>query len=156
MRHQWKLALATVLLVAATLAEPAAAQDDNTRVINEQTRIETRENGVEIEIRSSRSFPVRALPPVLRIGDLDFTLSRNSDDGRLDTLIFLVPTEEFADIDPENGPMQVLYALSIESQVTRSGRPEAVPEPGGLVWDFGTLRKELLDDPRLWDVPGEK
>ena len=158
MRHQWFLILTKALLVVMVFAAAAAAQDeseeasDGAGAVNELRRIETKGVEVEIEIRSSKPFPVRALPPVLRIGDLDFTASRNPDNGRLDTLIFFVPAEDFAAIDPQKVAMRVFYATSIEGEVTPSGRPRAIAEPGGPTWDFGELRKELLDNRRLWSA----
>ncbi len=135
---------ALILLLSAGLGwlpVAWAAQDDGgERVINTQTRIQTTEEGVEIELTSSRPFPVRALPPVLRIGERDFWRSRNPDDGRLETLIFLVPAEDFEALETAT-PLSGFFALG------RDGTT-AVPEPGGDVWDFGPLQRDLLDRPK--------
>jgi len=63
--------------------------------VNVQQRLTSTNEGIEFELWSSVPFPVRALPPILRIGDRDFLSSRHPDDGRLDTLIFLIGVEDF-------------------------------------------------------------
>lgn len=54
-------------------------------------------SGIEIEVSSNDGFPVRGELAVLRIGNRDFTLSRYAD-GSLNTLIFTLTEEEFAQL----------------------------------------------------------
>jgi hypothetical protein len=84
--------------------------------------------GVEIELISTRAFPVRNELAVLRVGDGEFTLSRYPEDGHTNTLIFTLTTKEFARL--ANGdPVTVQYGRGLSG--------------GG--WDFGPLDKNLLD-----------
>lgn len=130
---------------------PAQAAGDEPRqeepASNQQQRIETKGRWVEVEVTSTREFPVRALPPVLRIGEQTFSLSRNPEDGRLDTLIFRVPADRFASL--ENGaPVEVFYALSLETDPGTGRVTSTVRAPGEEGWSFGPLQKSLLDNPR--------
>ncbi len=83
----------SLLLASVTLATgggPARAQGSLIRSIRAAGP------AIEVEVHSSTPFPVRALPPVLRIGGREFRLSRSPADGSLSTLIFLLTPEEFA------------------------------------------------------------
>ena len=107
---------------------------------NRQQRLTTTEHGVEIELWSAEPFPVRALPPMLRIGSEVFSRSRYPDNGRLDTLLFLIPANRFETL------------TSDDSVVLYYGDPPAedaagVGTDGWSVWTFGNLRKGLLDCP---------
>ncbi len=142
------LSICRILALGLVLAPPALASEPegdkplskDGRVINRQVRIETKDSWVEVEVTSSRPFPVRALRPVLRIGTRDFMLSRHGGDERMNTLIFRIPASDFAQ----------LRAAAAATVFYASGTPAAgaVPETGGQVWDFGKFRKELLDQPR--------
>jgi hypothetical protein len=118
--------------------EPA---DDDTAVSNVVTRIETTEDGIEVELTSSKPFPVRALPPILRVGSSEFRLSRNPEDGRLETLIFLVPEKDFAELRADDA-VAVFYGSPAPVD---EGTTAAIAEPGGYVWDFGAFPIDLLD-----------
>lgn len=83
---------------------------------------------VEIELHSSREFPVRNEVVSIRIGNTEFTRSRYPDDGRLDTLIFMLTPAEF-DQAPDGQTMTVQYGK----------RPAK-----GLQWNFGRLKKSSL------------
>jgi hypothetical protein len=131
---------------AASAGKRGEETTDEGSVINEQRRIETMEKWIEIEVRSSRPFPVRALPPVLRIGNREFSRSRHPDDGRLDTLIFRIPLEDFAELTSKD-PVTVFYALSPGRKTEEGGWTAAVPDSAGPARSFGTLQKELLDRP---------
>lgn len=85
--------------------------------------------GVEIELCSSRAFPVRAEPPVLWIGPHRFTLSRYPDDGDTHVLLFTLSAAEFAQtISGE--PVVVQYGLEAGDPADR--------------WEFGPLDLTLL------------
>jgi hypothetical protein len=90
--------------------------------------IKRTQSGVEIELYSSRPFPVRALPPVLHIGSKEFLLSRNPDDGSLNILIFKLTPTEFNQINTGD-PVTVQYG----SDIATADR-----------WDFQRLDKSLL------------
>lgn len=90
---------------------------------------------IEVELRSTRPFPVRALAPVLCMGSQESWVARLPGDGDLHTLIFTLTAGEFA--------------------LTQDGDPVTL-EHGGcdrslddqrLYWDlwvFGPLDKGLL------------
>jgi hypothetical protein len=130
------LALVGILAAAVNLvAWPAMSRAEQ---VNAVTELRALASTVEITVTSSKSFPVRALPPVLTIGDARFTLSRNPVDGRLDTLIFIVPAEGFA-LLPDGDPIRVRYGLT-------PGAPSALDPARGDVWDFGNLDKSRLQE----------
>ncbi len=157
-RRRWVGSHGAVLLVLAAgalLAAGAASAAEGGKqkggeaaeeaaVGNIQQRIQTTDKGIEIELRSATPFPVRALPPVLRIGKQEFWQSRNPADGRLDTLIFLVPREAFDKLGAED-PVTVFYALGMTAGAEEGTPAAAVPERAGRVWRFGTFKKEMLD-----------
>jgi hypothetical protein len=80
---------------------------------------------IEIEVWSPDPFPVRALSPVLRIGQREFTLSRHPDGGDLHTLIFILTVEEFGRVS------------SGEDVTVHYGSP-------GHAWAFGRLDKSRV------------
>ncbi len=82
---------------------------------------------VEIEVTSTRAFPVQNELAVLRIGAREFAASRYPVSGDTHTLIFTLPGEEFA------------QATSGESVSVQYGRGES-----NLRWGFGALDKRLL------------
>lgn len=63
--------------------------------VNTIKSIQTAAGGtVEIEVHSTREFPVRDEIVILRVGTQEFTSSRTPADGSLNTLIFrLTPTD---------------------------------------------------------------
>lgn len=150
MRASLPCLLATGLCLLA-IPEVANATGDEPRqeepATNQMQRIETKGRWIEFEVSSTKEFPVRALPPVLSIGEQTFSLSRNPEDGRLDTLIFRIPADRFASL--ENGaPVEVFYALSMETDPETGRISSAVKAPGEEGWTFGPLQKSLLDNPR--------
>jgi hypothetical protein len=95
---------------------------------------------IDIELHSTQEFPIRDQVVVLRIGNSDFMKSRSPADGSLNTLIFSVPADEFAQL-PNGAQITVRYG---------KGDPEL---PQGVAaqaaanrwrWDFGKLDKSLL------------
>lgn len=130
-RFYWIPFLCLALLAGTSLfavllftSQPSAADDVNTI-----RGIKTTSSRVEVEVSSTRSFPVRALPHILHIGDKEFALSRYPDDGSLNTLIFILTADEFAQV--VNG----------EQVVVQYGSEELLSDR----WDFGALNKGLLD-----------
>lgn len=84
--------------------------------------------GVEIELLSSKGFPVRDELPVLRIGGQEFLLSRYTEDGDTHALIFTLTEEAFA-------------KTKTGDEVTlQYGRGES-----NARWNFGRLDKSLLN-----------
>jgi hypothetical protein len=83
---------------------------------------------VEIELQSSLEFPVRDEIVILRIGSADFRISRSPDDGRLDTLFFVLSQDDFDQL-PDGASMEVRYGTT---------------DAGGHRWRFGKLNKSLL------------
>jgi hypothetical protein len=111
--------LALGLLAMFVAPWVVSAQDANTI-----RSVRAVQSGVEIEVHSATEFPVRANIVVLRIGDKEFTQSRNPADGSLNTLIFTLTPGEFAQVN-HGDPVSVYY-----------GRGET----GGR-WNFGALNK---------------
>jgi hypothetical protein len=66
---------------------------------HEIVRVEAVGAQVEIELFSTRPFPVRALFPILCVGTQAFPRSRLADGGSLNTLIFTLTREEFDSIE---------------------------------------------------------
>ncbi len=113
----------------------AAIGDDD---INRQVRLTSTADGVEFELWSSEPFPVRALFPVVRIGSRDFSQGRHGDDGQLNTLIVVIPHEQF-DLLSSDDLVWVYYG--------GAGTPpplDFVPD-GSQAWSFGGFDKDLLD-----------
>lgn len=80
--------------------------------------------GVEVELASSRAFPVKGDAPLLKIGQQSFSLGRYPSNGDTHILIFTLTLDEFAKTSAKDH-VQVVY---------QSGRPD-------LVWNFGLLGK---------------
>jgi hypothetical protein len=91
--------------------------------------IRTTPSGIEIELCSIKPFPVRAQLAVLRIGSKEFARSRYSTDGNLNTLIFTLRTDEFAQLNTGDQVI-VQYGYGELSSNRR---------------DFGPLDKSMLD-----------
>jgi hypothetical protein len=131
-RNGWRLsalpvALAGWLAAAGLGAWPAVARGEGEAAV---AALRLAGATVEIEVAGSQPFPVRALPPVLAIGESRFARSRPPEDGSLATLVFLVPLEDFAEL-ADGDPMRLGYGLS-------AGAPGPAAEP---VWDLGPLDK---------------
>jgi hypothetical protein len=92
---------------------------------------------VEIELQSSRPFPVRDQIVILRIGKTDVQRSRPPTDGSLNTLIFILTPAAFAQL-VDGDAMSVRYGLEHSD--------DPVTQPGGsnARWDFGSLNKAML------------
>jgi hypothetical protein len=95
---------------------------------------------VEIELHSSHEFPIRAEVVVLRIGSSDFMKSRSPADGSLNTLIFSVPADEFAQLS--NGAQMTVRYGRREPGVPQGPAAQALVDR--WTWDFGKLDKSLL------------
>ncbi len=121
---RWRGMLGVLACVLVSL--PALGSNADVNVI---TRIERVASGVEIEVKSSRPFPVRALGPELRVGTGGFLKSRSPEDGSLNALIFMLTAEEFAQTSMGD-PVSVGYGQSM------------LPEDR---WDFGPLDKSTLE-----------
>ncbi len=89
--------------------------------------IKTNQSGeVEIELKSTKEFPVRDAVIELRIGNQTFRRSRPGPDGSLNTIIFVLTHDEFVRINTGDS---VTVGFS--------------HEPPG--WNFGNVDKTLLD-----------
>ena len=132
-------AVLVLLLVAACAGGSTACPEIDPDAVNVQQRIATTDDGVEFEVRSAEPFPVRALFPILRIGDHEFSRSRYPDDGSLNTLIFPIPAEEFAEL--RDGDLVVVHHGLLEPAFDVG---EIVTD-GWNVWTFGKLNLDLLD-----------
>lgn len=106
---------------------PASAPADEVNTIKS---IRTAASGVEIELNSTRIFPVRDQIVMLRIGTKEFTKSRYPRDGNLNTLIFTLPTDEFEQINTG------------DQVIVQYGHSELNEDR----WNFGLLDKSLLNN----------
>jgi hypothetical protein len=89
--------------------------------------IKTNQSGdVEIELKSTREFPVRDAVIELRISNQTFRRSRPGPDGSLNTIIFVLTDDEFVRINTGD-----LVTVGFSH------------EPPG--WNFGNVDKTLLD-----------
>ncbi len=95
---------------------------------------------VEVEVFSLREFPHRALFPILCIGDQAFERSRGPDDGSLNTLIFSILVEEFAQTRTGD-PLTVQYGYCEPNFEER--------ELYWNLWVFGILDKRMMENPGL-------
>ena len=130
--------LACVLSLPAFLASQAGGQDANVvRSIRAVTVAASSAPAptIEIELNSSREFPVRDEIVILRIGGRDFSRSRPPKDGSLNTLIFMLTADEFAQL-PDGAAMSVRYGRGL--------RDESSVGTATARWDFGKLNKALL------------
>lgn len=113
------------VLLSCLVSVPAFAAEKDVNVVKSMRAVDSE---VEIEVHSSREFPVRDQVVILRIGKREFSKSRPPDDGSLHTLIFHVPADEFAQL-ADGDPMTVQY-----------GRHDDARDR----WDFGPLSKAQL------------
>ena len=89
--------------------------------------IKTNQSGdVEIELKSTKEFPVRDNVIELRIGNQTFRRSRPGPDGSLNTIVFVLTRDEFVRI---NAADSVTVGFS--------------HEPAG--WNFENVDKTRLD-----------
>ena len=147
MRGGWRVVgpvlFVAALIVGGVLLIPGSGDGrrcpkTDTDAVNVQRRLTSTPEGIEFELWSSAPFPVRALPPVLRIGDVDFLSSRHPDDGRLDTPIFLIGVEYFESFTASDSVVIYHSAPPLLNQ-------DVVATDGVDVWTFGALRTDLLD-----------
>ncbi len=131
-------AVVAVVLLVPGGRSPAICPSNTGSEPNRMVRVATVGEIVEIELSSTVPFPTRALRPVLRIGSQEFLLSRNPDDGRLDTLIFTVPAVDFPSLNA--GDDVVLY----HGQVPPAGMSPGETD-GWSVWAFPPFDPSLLD-----------
>jgi hypothetical protein len=112
--------LLSVMAMSSNASEDALSEEDN--VIE---RIKHTAAGVEVHLRSSRAFPVRALPPVLQIGSASFKKSFNPKDGDLHRLIFLIPHNAYTRLDADL-PVRVVFGQGVSHRER---------------WEFGTFKQ---------------
>jgi hypothetical protein len=91
---------------------------------------------IEIELQSSKEFPMRDQIVVLRIGNRDFMKSRSPADGSLKTLIFMLTPEDFGQV-ADGASMSVRYGLEYSDEPAAQGADNSR-------WQFGQLNKSLL------------
>ena len=121
-----RLVMATVALLLGLSGGAFGTEGSGSQDVNLVETIQKGPGGVQIQVTSSRPFPVRALPPVLQIGSHRFSRSVRPPDGDLDTLIFLLEHQEFAQLRTGE-PAYVLYG--------KGGSPRER-------WDLGEFRKD--------------
>ena len=127
-------AIAICLSISGLLA---AAQP---HAVNTIKRIQTVDGVVEIEVHSSREFPIRDQVVVLRIGDKEFLRSKTPENGSLNTLIFMLTPTQFAALT-DGAAMTVKYGRDKDGDA--GPQIEAAQSARGLRWDFGKLNKAL-------------
>jgi hypothetical protein len=130
------LLLSCLLLLAPALAAAQTRKPD----VNTVKSVRAVDSIVEIEVHSSREFPVRDDVIGLRIGEKDFLRSRSPENGDLHTLIFMIPAAEFAAL-PDGASLTVGFGRG------RAELPEQAAEAAreaGRRWEFGKLDKSQL------------
>ena len=116
------------LIVLLLLTSPllALAQNANNNKINS---LRSAGSMVEVELTSPDEFTVRDALIQLHLGDRTYMLSRAPANGSLNTIIFLVPADEFATAIRDGDLVRVDFRGA---------------EEYGQHWDFGTLNKGQL------------
>ena len=127
----------TALFLAAILALPVLA---GAQEVNTVKAIRAVSNTVEIELESSKQFPIRNDVIVLRVGNREFSRSKTPKDGSLNKLIFIVPAAEFAALTDGEAMTVSFRSDNVPGDVSATGRSTR----GGPRWDFGKLDKSLL------------
>lgn len=112
------------------IAATAATAPATINTIKSVQKLASPRPGVEIELSSSRDFPVGDDIVILRIGARDFSLSRPPADGRLSTLIFFLTPSEWKSV--KTGERVTVYYGSDD------------PKNPATRWDFGNLDKSRL------------
>ena len=128
MRENIRLHLSAILvflLCTVSMMSSRADESHMTEGINTIEKISMRARGVEIQLKSSRAFPVRAIAPVLHIGSVTFDRSFRPEDGDLSRLIFLLSPMDYSRLQ-DGEPMRVVYGRGLSPQEQ---------------WDFGVLVK---------------
>ena len=126
------------VLLACLVSLPAfaAAQEPEVNVVKSVRAVNST---IEIELESSKEFPVRNEVVVLRIGNKEFMKSKTPKGGSLKKLIFILTADEFDQL-ADGDPMIVTYGRQTDDDITGlSGRRHHEPR-----WDFGKLNKALL------------
>lgn len=117
----WAIALLVLL------SPPVRGQSD----VNTIKGIQAAAGGeVEIEVHSTREFPVRDAIVVLRVGAQEINMSRSPADGSLHTLIFRLTPAQWA--ATKTGDAVLLYF------------GEDDPKDAANRWVFGSLDKSRL------------
>lgn len=102
------------------IVRTASPGEVNRIVAIRHTRAEAGQSVVEIEVSSSRAFPVSNALPVLTIGEKSFNVSRfASPDGY--RMVFTVPADEYAKVQPADVSVRI---------------------GGAAPWRFGRLTKQ--------------
>ena len=134
------------LSILVCVQAPGASQDVRSGDVNQLKSIRARGPAIEIEVQSSTEFPVGGQIPVLLVGSKEFAKSRHPEDGSLNTLIFILETDQFEQL--ADGEAVTLGfgrrhaggdLTSVTPMAGQSGMPES-----GRHWKFGTLNKSLL------------
>lgn len=126
-------AIAICLLISGLLAAAQAP------AVNTIKRIQTVDGVVEIEVHSTRDFPIRDQVVVLRVGDKEFLRSKTPENGSLNTLIFMLTPAQF-DALTDGAAMTVKYGRDRDGE---GPQVEVAQTARGLRWDFGKLNKAL-------------
>lgn len=103
------------------------------------TKIETKNETVEITITTTSRFKMGANPYVLYMGDHFFNKSLHPQGSKGNVLVFYVPKGEFNEV--QNGSTVFLsYGLQSKSSFQASAK---TGELSGKYWKLGKLNKEI-------------
>jgi hypothetical protein len=139
--YHWVVGTICLCLALATPAAQEPPIQNVVRNIRAATpRIAKAAAEIEIELYSSREFPIVNQVVVLRIGTRDFLKSRSPEDGSLHTLIFSVPADVFDSL-PDGAPLAVRFGKSDPDTQQDAARERAASRRR---WDFGSLDKSKL------------
>ena len=123
------------LLLIVLLGTPIAAAAQEVNVVKS---IRAVGKTVEIELESTKEFPVRDEVVVLRIGEKEFSKSRSPKGGSLKGLVFVLTADEFEKLT-DGDQMTVGYGRQPAGEEGVLSGSAAGPR-----WDFGKLNKTLL------------
>ena len=138
--------IAVLVSILVCLQAPAAEQNMGARDVNVVKSIRARGPAIEIELHSSREFPVGGQVLVLTVGKKEFAKSRHPADGSLNTLIFTLDADEFEQLpDGETMTVGIGRRKGGDDATARTPVPARSSGPEtGRRWKFGTLDKSLL------------
>lgn len=128
--------------------QPRCEQADSLTRMNVQVQLRGVDDNYELELWSPVPFPVRALAPILRIGNRDFGLSRYGAVYDLNTLIFSMSTAEYGTVDTGD-PVAVYYGFFPDDLARDPDTAARLDVADGWnLWTFGRFDKSRLDCPR--------
>lgn len=153
--------VAVVATVAVVLRDPpapprcndAVAPRNPDDVVNLVRQLRTTDAGYELELWSREQFHVRAMPTLLRIGEVDTRFTRL--DQWSNTLVFEIPDDEYERLRTGDAILvhHMLIPLALQENPNLAGN--VIATNGGNIWTFGRFDKSQVDCPPL-ELPADE